>query len=184
MKRAARALCAAALSSVLAPAAMLPRAARAQDASCKQVFNGIKRQANTPNHQFFTISGAEPDSHAQTNEIITTGRARYVRLNGVWQTLSESPHEIMKREEENFKKSKTVCRLLREELLDGAATSVYIEQSQTGPIGSVGTIWIAKTSGLPVREEVNTDAGTGPGGQRHLEIRIVYTDVHAPVPEK
>jgi hypothetical protein len=74
--------------------------------------------------------------------------------------------------------------LLREEMLEGTATSVYVEQSQTGPISSVGTIWIAKATGLPMREEVNTDAGTGPGGMRHLEIRIVYTDVHAPVVEK
>jgi hypothetical protein len=165
-------------------AALLPYVALAQDASCKQVFNSLKLQANTPNHQYFTISGVEADSRAQTNEIITTGRARYVLMNGLWQTLSESPREITKREEENFKKSKTVCRLLREEMLEGTATSVYVEQSQTGPISSMGTIWIAKTSGLPLREEVNTDAGSGPGGKRHLEIRIVYTDVHAPVVEK
>lgn len=168
----------------LAALAVLTPCAHAQDPSCKQVFNSLKLQANTPNHQYFTISGAEPDSHAQTNEIITTGRARYVLMNGLWQTLSESPHEITKREEENFKKSKTVCRLLREETLEGTATSVYVEQSQTGPISSLGTIWIAKSSGLPLREEVNTDAGTGPAGKRHLEIRIAYTDVHAPVVEK
>jgi hypothetical protein len=181
MSRAGRAIAAAIAFGV---AAVLPHGVHAQDPTCKQVFNGIKLQANTPNHQFFTISGAEPDSHAQTNEIITTGRARYVLMNGLWQTLSESPREIMKREEENFKKSKTICRWLREEAIDGAAASVYVEQSQTGPISSLGTIWIAKASGLPVREEVNTDAGTGPGGKRHLEIRIVYTDVHAPVTEK
>jgi hypothetical protein len=163
---------------------LTPYVASAQDPSCKQVFNSIKLQANTPNHQYFTISGAEPDSHAQTNEVITTGRARYVLLNGLWQTLSESPREITKREEENFKKSKTVCRLVREEMLEGTATSVFIEQSQTGPISSIGTIWIAKSSGLPMREEVNTDAGTGLSGKRHLEIRIAYTDVHAPVVEK
>ena len=175
------------MTRFLGPAALavlVPCFAHAQDASCKQVFNSIKLQANTPNHQYFTISGAEPDSRAQTNEVITTGRARYVAVNGLWQTLTESPREITKREEENFKKSKTVCRLLREEMLEGAATTVYVEQSQTGPITSVGTIWVSKTSGLPVREEVNTDAGTGIAGKRHLEIRIVYTDVRAPVTEK
>jgi hypothetical protein len=165
-------------------AAFTSSAARAQDASCKQVFNAIKSQAGTPNHQYFTISGAEADSRAQTNEMINTGRARYVRMNGLWRTMPGSPHEIMKQEEENFKKSKTVCRLLREEMFDGIATTVYVEQSQTGPISSLGTIWIAKSSGLPVHEEVNTDSGSGPAGMRHLDIRIVYTDVQAPVVEK
>jgi hypothetical protein len=165
-------------------AATAPHAAHAQDASCKQVFNGIKLQANTPNHQYFTISGAEPDSHVQTNELINTGHARFVLMNGKWQTIPESPHEMLKREEENFKNSKTVCRLLRDEVVEGTPTSVYVEQSQTGSITSIGTIWIAKSSGLPVREQVNTDSGNGPAGQRHLEIRIVYTDVHAPVIEK
>jgi hypothetical protein len=169
------------LMSLAVPA---PHGARAQDVSCKQVFNGIKLQANTPNHQYFTISGAERDSHAQTNEMINTGRARFVMMNGKWQNVAESPREMLRREEQNFKNSKTVCRLLREEVLEGTATSVYIEQSQTGSISSIGTVWIAKNSGLPVREEVNTDSGTGPAGQRHLEIRIVYTDVHAPVIEK
>jgi hypothetical protein len=165
-------------------AALALHAAHAQDASCKQVFNGIRLQANTPNHQYFTISGAEPDSHAQTNEMINTGRARFVLMNGKWQTVPESPREMLKREEENFKNSKTVCRVLRDEVVEGTATSVYVEQSQTGSITSIGTVWIAKSSGLPVREQVNTDSGTGPAGQRHLEIRIVYTDVHAPVLEK
>ena len=98
--------------------------------------------------------------------------------------VPESPREMLKREEENFKNSKTVCRVLRDEVVEGTATSVYVEQSQTGSITSIGTVWIAKSSGLPVREQVNTDSGTGPAGQRHLEIRIVYTDVHAPVFEK
>ena len=165
-------------------AALAPCAAFAQDASCKQVVNAIKLLSSTPNHQYFTISGAQPDSLAQTNEMINTGHARYVKMNGLWQTMPGSPREIMKQEEENFKKSRTVCRLLREEMLDGTATTVYVEQSQTGPISSLGTLWISKSNGLPVHEEVNTDSGTGPAGMRHLDIRIVYKDVQAPVLEK
>ena len=180
MRRPARAIALRCLGLTLLAA----HAAHGQDASCKQVFNGIKLQANTPNHQYFTISGAQPDSYAQTNEIINTGRARFVLMNGKWQAVPESPREMLKREEQNFKNSKTVCRLLREEVVEGTATSVYVEQSQTGSISSVGTIWIAKNSGLPVREQFNTDAGTGPAGQRHIDIRVVYTDVHAPVIEK
>ena len=154
---------------------------RAQDASCKAVFGSIRLQAKTPNHQYFTISGAEPDSNAQTNELINTGSARFVLAFGKWQKDSESPSDVMKREEKNFKNSKTICRVLREEAVDGSPTTVFVEQSQTGPISSLGLIWIAKSSGLPVREEINTDAGTGPAGKRHLEIRIVYAGVQAPV---
>lgn len=158
--------------------------ARAQDASCKAVFNAIRLQAKTPNHQYFTISGAEPDSYAQTNEMINTGSARFVLMNGKWQSEPESPREMLNREEKNFKNSNTVCRVLREELVEGTAATVFVEQSQTGPISSVGLIWIAKSSGLPVREQINTDAGSGAAGKRHLEIRIVYTDVKAPVVTK
>jgi hypothetical protein len=167
---------------VLAAAAAFLQApgARAQDASCKAVFNAIRLQAKTPNHQYFTISGAEPDSNALTNEMINTGSARFILMNGKWQSEPESPREMMKREEKNFKNSNTICRVLREELVEGIPATVFVEQSQTGPISSVGLIWIGKSSGLPVREQINTDAGTGPGGKRHLEIRIVYTDVKAP----
>jgi hypothetical protein len=170
----------------LAAAAVLLQApdAPAQDASCKAVFNALRVQAKTPNHQYFTISGAEPDSNAQTNEMINTGSARFILMNGKWQSEPESPREMLKREEKNFKNSNTICRVLREELVEGTATTVFIEQSQTGPISSVGTIWIAKSSGLPVREQIDTDAGTGAAGKRHLEIRIVYTGVQAPVISK
>jgi hypothetical protein len=184
MSGAVRSIAGALALSLTALAVLTPCVTRAQDASCKQVFNALKLLSNTPNHQYFTISGAQPDSLAQTNEMINTGHARYVKLNGLWQTMPGSPREIMKQEEENFKKSKTVCRVLRDEMLDGTATTVYVEQSQTGPISSVGTLWIAKSNGLPVHEEVNTDSGTGPAGMRHLDIRIVYTDVKAPVLEK
>jgi hypothetical protein len=156
----------------------------AQDASCKVVFNAIRLQAKTPNHQYFTISGAEPDQNAQTNELINTGKARFILAFGKWQKDTESPGEVMKREEKNFKNSKTICRVLRDELVEGTPTTIFVEQSQTGPITSVGTIWIGKSSGLPMREQIDTDAGTGPAGKRHLEIRIVYTDVKAPVVPK
>jgi hypothetical protein len=155
--------------------------AQAQDASCKSVFSAIRLQAKTPNHQYFTISGAEPDSNAQTNELINTGSARFILAFGKWQKDTESPGEVMRREEKNFKNSNTVCRVLREELVEGTPATVFVEQSQTGPIGSVGMIWIAKSSGLPVREQIDTDAGTGAAGKRHLEIRIVYAGVQAPV---
>ena len=184
MKRSLRPTAGAACFCLTWLAAFTSSAALAQDASCKQVFSAIKSLSSTPNHQYFTISGAQPDSLAQTNEMINTGHARYVKMNGLWQTMPGSPREIMKQEEENFKKSKTVCRLLREEMLDGTATTVYVEQSQTGPISSLGTIWVAKSSGLPVHEEVNTDSGTGPAGMRHLDIRIVYSDVKPPTLEK
>jgi hypothetical protein len=155
--------------------------ARAQDASCKAVFNSIRLQAKTPNHQYFTISGAEADSNAQTNEMINTGSERFIFMFGKWQSEPESPGEMLKREEKNFKNSRTVCRVLREEPVEGVPATVFVEQSQTGRISSLGLIWIAKGSGLPVREQIDTDAGTGPAGKRHLEIRIVYTDVKAPV---
>jgi hypothetical protein len=171
-----------AVAVAMAVAAVLLQApgARAQDASCKAVFNAIRLQAKTPNHQYFTISGAEPDSNAQTNELINTGTAQFILVNGKWQSQPESPREMLKREEKNFKNSNTVCRVLRQELVEGLPATVFVEQSQTGPISSVGMLWIANGSGLPVREQINTDAGTGPAGKRHLEIRIVYTGVQAP----
>jgi len=181
MSRAARSISGTKCLGVMLLAALAPYAAGAQDASCKQVFNGIKLQAKTPNHQYFTISGAQPDSQALTNEVVHTGTARFDWVNGTWQSVPESPRDVLKREEQNFKNSRAVCRLLRDEMVDGVATAVYMEQSQTGSISSVGTIWIAKNSGLPVHEQFNIDAGTGPAGQRRIDIRIVYKDVHAPV---
>jgi hypothetical protein len=165
----------------LAAALLQTAGARAQDASCKAVFDAIRLQAKTPNHQYFTISGAERDSNAQTNEMINTGSARFILLNGKWQSQAESPREVLKREEKNFKNSNTICRVVREEMVEGTPSTVFVEQSQTGPISSLGLLWIAKSSGLPLREQIDTDAGTGPGGKRHLEIRIVYADVKAPV---
>jgi hypothetical protein len=154
--------------------------ARTEDGGCKALFDALKRQATTPNHQYFTQSTGTPGTKSELSEIINTGTARYLLLNGKWQSVPESPQAMLQREEENQKNSKSNCRLLREELVDGVSTRVYSEHSETGEAKSDGLIWIAKGTGLPVRQRIDVDSGNGPAGSRHVEIRVVYSGVAAP----
>jgi len=155
-------------------------AARADDAGCTALFDSLKRQATTPNHQYFTQSTGIPGAKSEMSEIINTGNRRYLLLNGKWQSVPESPQAMLHREEDNEKNSKSKCRLLREELVDGVNTRVYSEHSETGESKSDGLIWIAKGTGLPVRQRIDVDSGNGPAGNRHVEIRVIYSGVAAP----
>lgn len=153
---------------------------RAEKVGCKALFDSLKRQATTPNHQYFTQSTGTPGAKPEMSEIINTGTARYLLLNGKWQSVPESPQAMLQREEDNEEHSKSNCRLLREEIVDGVSTRVYSEHTETGDAKSDGLIWIAKGTGLPLRQRIDVDSGNGPAGSRHVEIRVVYSGVAAP----
>jgi len=155
-------------------------AARAEDFGCKPLFDSLRLQATTPNHQYFTQTTGTPGAKPEKSEIINTGSKRYLLLNGKWLSVPESPQAMLHREQDNQKNSKNRCRLLREELTDGVSTRVYSEHSETGEAKSDGLIWIAEATGLPLHQRIDVDSGNGPAGSRHVEITTVYTGVAVP----
>jgi hypothetical protein len=64
--------------------------------------------------------------------------------------------------------------------VDGVAVTLYSAHTETAYGISNEQIWIAKGTGLPVRETIDMDMGAK-GGKSRAEIHVVYVGVEAPV---
>jgi hypothetical protein len=155
------------------------RAAIADDTSCKPVFDAITRLVKTPNHQFLVQSSDAPGSAPQVGEMIFTGKTTYLLHDGKWQTSNVTPEETLKQDEENRKNSKTNCRALRDESVEGVSATVYSLHSESEVGKSDGQIWISKASALPLRQKIDL-AMEGIAEKNHVETRFVYSGVEAP----
>jgi hypothetical protein len=172
----------------LATAASLALAATASvqtlaaDTTCKTVFDAIAKQVMTPNHEYMIQTEGADKSKREQREVINTGTAQYFLVGGEWHSMKETPKETLQRERDNEASSDVACRYLRDESVEGVSTAVFSEHSKTESGESNALIWIAKTNAMPVREQVDMDPGNP--GARHLEVRIVYTNVQAPAAVK
>jgi len=163
----------AASASICTPAAI------ANDDSCKPVFDAITRLVKTPNHQFLIQSSDAPGSTPQAGEMIFTGKTTYILHDGKWQTSSITPEETLKQDEENRKNSKTSCRVVRDETVEGVSAAVYSLHSESEVGKSDGLIWISKASALPLRQKIEL-AMNGITEKNHVETRFVYSGVEPP----
>jgi hypothetical protein len=154
-------------------------AAVADDASCKPVFDAITRLVRTPNHQFLVQSSDAPGSTPQKGEMIFTGKTTYILHDGKWQTSNVTPEETLKQDEENRKNSKTSCRAVRDDSVEGLSATVYTLHSESEVGKSDGQIWISKVSALPLRQKIEL-AMNGITEKNHVETRFVYSGVGPP----
>jgi hypothetical protein len=151
---------------------------QAAESSCKAVFDAIAKQVMTPNHEYMIQTVGADKSKREQREVINTGTVQYFLVGGAWQTMKETPKETLQRERDNEASSNVTCRYLRDENLEGVSAAVFSEHSKTDTGESNALVWIAKGNAMPVREEVDMDPGSP--GARHLEVRIVYSNVQAP----
>jgi hypothetical protein len=163
----------AALASIGTPAAI------ADDTSCKPVFDAISRLVKTPNHQFLIQSSDAPGSTPQAGEMIFTGKTTYILHDGRWQTSKITPEETLKQDEENRKNSKTRCRALRDESVEGVSATVYTLHSESEAGKSDGLIWISKATALPLHQKIDL-AMDGIAEKNHVDTRFVYSGVEPP----
>jgi hypothetical protein len=154
-------------------------AAIADDTSCKPVFDAISRLVKTPNHQFLIQSSDAPGSTPQTGEMIFTGKTTYILHDGRWQTSTITPEETLKQDEENRKNSRTSCRAVRNESVEGVSATVYTLHSESAVGKSDGLIWISKATALPLHQKIDL-AMEGIAEKNHVDTRFVYSGVEAP----
>jgi hypothetical protein len=157
-------------------AAALATPGLAQDASCESVVGAFTRLAQIPNHQFLEQHGR---SGAGRTEIITTGTTRYIWTQGKWIGKPFSPAAEIMQEAAHAKSEKSTCRLVRDETVEGVAASQYSVQTKADYGSSDAKLWVAKATGLPVREEIKLDQAKVPG-KTHIEVRFVYVGVAPP----
>jgi hypothetical protein len=153
----------------------------AADTDCKPLFEAITRLFNTPNHEYLSQTNAATGDEPIKSEIINTGAAMYIKVEGKWHNSTATGAELQAEEETNRKNAKvTSCKVLQDETIDGVAVTLYSAHTETAYGISNEQIWIAKGTGLPVRETIDMDLGQK-GGKSRADIHVVYVGIEAPV---
>ncbi len=153
--------------------------ARAQS-DCKILRDAVDKLTTVPSHAYETETNpARPGSDASSVEMISTGGAIYITMNGKWKKSPMSMADMHAQEEENWKTAKNIsCKHLRDDSVKGESATVYSAHSETEDTKTDAQMWISKSKGLLLRQEDDVDIG---GGEKHhRSIRYEYANVQAP----
>lgn len=167
--------------------AAMPLAARAQtvSAACKPVLDANTKEISTPHHAYQTESiwakGAPvKGAPVKTSEIISTATASYILVGGKWTRLSITPKENIAQMQENLRNAKVyACRTLPGASVNGVPTLVYSAHAENDMAKNDAQFWVAKSTGLIVREDIDMYVDEG-DGKRHMSTRYDYTNVQPP----
>jgi hypothetical protein len=164
------------LATALFAPCFLCTPAPAADAACQTLFDTRFKLFSVPSHSY-TIE-TFPGGKSQNSEAIFTNGTIYVLMRGKWIHSRMTPQEMLKQEEENIRNSKSTCRHVRDEMVNGEAAALYMGHSENDGVKSDAQTWISKSKGLPLKTEEDLD--TGDGDKRHMSIRYEYGNVQAP----
>jgi hypothetical protein len=152
------------------------------DPACKPVLDAARKANLAPNHIYSTTAGAYNKNQPENSEMISTGGAKgviYVMVKGKWTRSPLTPGEMVGDQKEGEETVKNTCRYLRDESVNGEAAAVYSSHSVTEFETVETTVWVSKSKGLILREDMDMDVG-GPMGKIHKTMRYDYANVRPP----
>jgi hypothetical protein len=155
-------------------ASMASHHATAAD-SCQPLQDAVAKLATAPTHIYATTVNSGDDNKPTTIEMIYAKGAVYGKVGGNWKRTNLTPKELVAQDQSNQPKGS--CHYIKDESIGGETAAVYSEQSQSGE--AQAQLWIAKSSGLLLREEMDI----GSGSRRHaphMSVRYEYANVQAP----
>jgi hypothetical protein len=161
---------------------VLALSAYAADDVCKPIFDATDKTGITANHMYTTSTKESQKGRTVNGELIRMGGpsgAMYVLVEGKWKRVPGTPADMLKQSQENRNTTKHSCRYVREEAVNGEATVVYAAHSESEYAKVDMTVWISKSKGLTVRQDVDMDVG-GLMGKSHTSSRYDYTNVAPP----
>jgi len=159
----------------------LSAAAQAADDTCKVLFDADKKMILTAHHAYQTQTLPTRKDKSETSESIYGGGlngAVYIMTKGQWHRSPMGPDAALKQKEENIRNSKSSCRYLRDETVNGESAAVYSMHAENEDSKSDGTVWVGKSKGLPLREEMDFDISPG---KMHHSVRYDYSNIRPPM---
>jgi hypothetical protein len=69
-----------------------------------------------------------------------------------------------------------VCRQVRDESVNGEPATLFTVHHHDADLTTDQQVWISKARGLPLKQEIETDAGRV-AGKMHEDMRYEYTNV-------
>jgi len=161
--------------------AATPLGASAQtvSAACKPLLDANTKEISTPHHAYSTEKNSGT-AQATTGEMITTATGSFLLYKGKWMKGLMTPQENIAQMQENLRETKVYeCKKLPDATVDGVATTVYSAHSENDMAKTDTQLWVDKSTGLILREEIDMYADEG-GGKRHISMRFDYKNVQPP----
>ena len=145
----------------------------AADSGCTPASEANAKILSIPTRVYLTdTSGGKTIS----SETMYLNNKTYFQINGVWKNF---PISEKAKEETAALDPATTCRVVRDEVVNGEAATVYSLHRQTADDKSDSQMWVSKSRGLPLKLEMDIGVG-GTAGKRHRTMRYEYTNVKAP----
>jgi hypothetical protein len=141
--------------------------------SCRPLANAVGKLATTPTH-IYAITNDGSNKPTTTEMVYAKGDV-YGKVGVSWMRTNLKTQNMVSQSQDKQKTGS--CHYLKDELVGGENAAVYSERSQSGEAQS--QLWISKSSGLLLREEVDISSG-GKGPATHMSMRYEYANVQAP----
>lgn len=156
--------------------ALITASPLAAQEGCQVVFDAMDKVMKTPVHIYSTTGSG---GRTQTTETIYLGDDIYTTDKGKWTHSAIKIEQVKQKDQQDRRRSTYNCTHLKDELIDGDVIAQYKTHSVILDQKSDSEIWVSKSTGLLVKNEVDTDAGSK-GGKMHYSVRYDYKDVKAP----
>lgn len=148
----------------------------ADDSGCQPVMDALAKLGETPNRQYMVMTSSTAGGGIRNAETICVGEVAYIKVRDKWTPGPMTPKQIARQQQENIRSARVYsCHYDRDQKIDGDMTAVYKAHSENEDGVEDAEIWISKARGLIVREAVESN-----GGETHMSVRFVYTNVKAP----
>lgn len=167
------------IASALLVSSLGAAPANAEDPACKPVFDAMTKLISTPNHTFMLIEAAakgagKSDAAPKSGETLDTAAKRYLKVDDQWMVSPLTTKDLLAQDAENRRKyTEQRCSYVREEMIAGEPSLLYSAHFKGELSTTDMRIWIAKRSGLPLKEEIQS-------ADHHYLERHVYAGVRAP----
>jgi hypothetical protein len=148
------------------------------DPVCKVVLDANHKTLDTANHLY--MDNLHGDGKKVKGELITVNGERYLLMDGKWIKSRMTVADSRAQEEENIKNAKVLsCKRIGDDTVGGEVATIYTEHTENEDTKSDGKIWISKSRGVILKEEIDLDSGDPL--KEHIAMRYEYANVKAPV---
>lgn len=166
---------------LVAAIALFAGSALSADPSCKVVADATTKYLTIPTHIYSTETAIYTGGKPRNSETIYLIDKTYVQINGRWRVSPATPKMMLANLQEARadanSNSHSICQMVRDEVINGEAATLYSSHTETQDTKTDSQIWISKSRGLPLKMEQT--AGTG-AGKNHRVSRYEYANVQAP----
>ena len=169
------------LLALLGPLGLLalPSTTAAQSpmpAECQPVLTAGEKQFTVPSHAFMTTTGMGPAP--MQSEVISIDGTTYVKVHDHWMKSPLTSEQLVKQSREKMTSARShSCKQMPDDVVGGVAASVYSSHTESGTSATDTQVWVAKSTGLPLKSEVDM---TLSGRKSHVSVRYEYGNVQAP----